>query len=79
MRNRSAVELLTLGLAAVVGVAVLGLGAAIVVVEIANPEADTGPALNVLGTLVSAIFGALLGLIARGSDQLSRRPEQDDQ
>ena len=79
MRNRSAVELLTLGLAAVVGVAVLGLGAAIVVVEIANPEADTGAALNVLGTLVSAIFGALLGLIARGSATLSRRPEQDDQ
>ena len=73
MRNRSAVELLTLGLASVVGVSVVGLGSAIVVVEIVNPEADTGAALNVLGTLVSAIFGALLGLIARGSDQLSRR------
>ena len=78
MRNRSAVELLTLGLAAVIGLAVLGLGAAIVIVEIVNPEADTGPALNVLGTLVSAIFGALLGLIARGSRELSRRPDQDD-
>ena len=73
MRNRSAVELLVLGLAFVIGLAVLGLGAAIVAVEIWNPEADTGPAINVLGTLVSAIFGALLGLIARGSDQLSRR------
>ena len=73
MRNRSAVELLTLFFAFVIGLAVLGLGAAIVVVEIWNPEADTGPALNVLGTLVSAILGALLGLIARGSEQLSRR------
>ena len=78
MRNRSAVELLTLGLAFVIGLAVLGLGAAIVVVEIWNPEADTGPAINVLGTLVSAIFGALLGLIARGSDTLSRRGGDDD-
>ena len=72
VRNRSAVELFT-RFAFVIGVAVLGLGAAIVVVEIWNPEADTGPALNVLGTLVSAILGALLGLIARGSEQLSRR------
>ena len=78
MRNRSAVELLTLFLAFVIGVAVLGLGAAIVVVEIWNPEADTGPALNVLGTLVSAILGALLGLIARGSEQLSRRRDGDE-
>ena len=78
MRNRSAVELLTLGMAAVVGLAVLGLGAAIVVVEIVNPEADTGRALDVLGTMVSAIFGALLGLIARGSRDLSRRPDEDE-
>ena len=53
----------------------VGLGAAIVIVEVVNPEADTGPALNVLGTLVSAIFGALLGLIARGSDALSRKDD----
>ena len=75
MRNRSTVELLVLGLAAVIGLAVIGLGTAIVIVEVVNPEADTGPALNVLGTLVSAIFGALLGLIARGSDQLSRKDD----
>ena len=76
MRNRSTVELLVLGLAAVIGVAVIGLGSAIVIVEVVNPEADTGPALNVLGTLVSAIFGALLGLIARGSDALSRKDDR---
>ena len=79
MRNRSAVELLTLGLASVIGLAVLGLGAAIVIVEVVNPEADTAAAMDVLGTLVSAIFGALLGLIARGSRDLSQRPDGDDE
>ena len=75
MRNRSVVELLALGFAFLIGLVIVGLGAGIIVAEIVDPEADTGRAVNALGSLVTGILGALLGLIARGSDDLSRHPD----
>ena len=77
MRGRSVVELLVLGLAFVIGFAVCCLGAAIVVVEIVNPEADTTPAVTALGTLVTGILGAVLGLVGSSSHELRRRPDDE--
>jgi uncharacterized membrane protein HdeD (DUF308 family) len=48
----------------VVAFMICGLGVMIIVVEMRNPEADTGLIANTLMSLVSGILGALLGLIA---------------
>ena len=47
-----------------VGFMIVGLSIMILVVELKNPEADTGIIANTLMSLVSGILGALLGLIA---------------
>ena len=79
-RNRSVVEILVLIFTFVVAFAISGLGVMIIVVEVANPEADTGLIANTLMTLVGGILGALLGLIAGKSDataDLHRKPGGD--
>lgn len=65
---------------AIVGLAILGLGFAIVVIEISDPEADTGLLAHTLTGMVAGILGALLGLIAgRGAavDDLHKRPDDE--
>jgi hypothetical protein len=81
MGNRSVVEIMVLCFTLIVTVAICGLGAAIVVVEVRDPTADTALLANTLMSLVSGILGALLGLIAgrsTSSDQLERRPKDED-
>jgi len=65
----------------VIGFFIVGVGVLIVIVEVRNPEADTGILANTLATLVSGILGALLGLIAGKSSQgsnLHKRPGGGD-
>ena len=81
MRNRSVVEILVLVFVFVVAFAITGLGVMIIVVELRNPEADTGLIANTLMTLVGSILGALLGLIAgqsKATADLHRRPGGDE-
>lgn len=65
----------------VVGFMIVGLSVLILIVEVRQPEADTGIIANTLMSLVSGILGALLGLIAgkssSGSD-LNTRPDGTD-
>lgn len=65
----------------VVAFSLCGLGTMIIIVELKNPEADTGLIANTLMSLISGILGALLGLIAgkasTGSD-IHQRPEGGD-
>jgi len=64
----------------VIAFSITGLSVMILIVEVRNPEADTGLIANTLMSLVSGILGALLGLIAGKStatgstDELSKRP-----
>ena len=77
MRNRSVVEIMVILFTFTVTFAIIGLGCMIIVVEVKNPEADTGLIANTLMTLVGGILGALLGLIAGKSDatsDLHRKP-----
>ena len=81
MRNRSVIELLVLALTAVAGFSILAMGATIALVEIRDPEVDTGPAAQALLSIVSATLGALFGLLAgrsRTTDNLSVRPGDDE-
>lgn len=81
MKNRSVVEIMVLTFTFVVAFSLVGLGTMIVVVEMRNPEADTGLIANTLMSLVAGILGALLGLIAGRSDavdDLHRKPTGGD-
>lgn len=86
MKNRSTVEIMVLVFTFVVAFMIVGLGCMILVVEVNNPEADTGLIANTLMSLVSGILGALLGLIAGKasggqSNELHQRPDgtRDDE
>jgi len=77
LRNRSVIEIMVLVFTFVIGFFIVGVGVLIVIVEVRNPEADTGILANTLATLVSGILGALLGLIAGKSSagsNLHHRP-----
>lgn len=77
-RNRSTIEIMILIFTFIIAFFIVGLGVLIVIVEVRNPEADTGIIANTLASLVSGILGALLGLIAgkstSGSD-MHKRPD----
>ena len=70
MGNRSVIETMVLVFTFVVAFAIVGLSVMILIVEVKNPEADTGLIANTLMTLVGGILGALLGLIAGKSDAM---------
>jgi hypothetical protein len=77
VKNRSVIEIMVLVFTFIIGFFIVGLGVLIVIVEVKNPEADTGIIANTLASLVSGILGALLGLIAGKStadSDLHKRP-----
>jgi hypothetical protein len=79
MRNRSVIEIMVLMFTFIIGFTIIGLSILILVVEVNNPEADTGIMANTIMSLVSGILGALLGLIAgkssAGASELHSRPD----
>ena len=78
MRNRSVIEIMILVFTGVVAFMIVGMGILVLLVELRNPEADTGIIANTLMSLVSGILGALLGLIAGKSSSgagLNQRPD----
>jgi hypothetical protein len=80
-RNRSVIEVMIMVFTFVVGFMIVGLSVLILIVEVRNPEADTGIIANTLMSLVSGILGALLGLIAgksTGGAGLNTRPDGTD-
>jgi hypothetical protein len=80
MKNRSVIEVMVIVFTFVVAFFIVGLGLIIIWVEVKSPESDTGVLANTLGTLVSGLLGALLGLIAgKGSSgTLGDRPSDKD-
>ena len=75
MKGRSVIEIMVLAFTGIVAFMIVGLGIMIIVVEVKNPEADTGLIANTLMSLVSGILGALLGLIAGKSSAVSGSPD----
>jgi hypothetical protein len=80
-QNRSVIEIMVMVFTFVVGFMIVGLSILVLVVEVKNPEADTGIIANTLMSLVSGILGALLGLIAgksTGASGFNERPDGSD-
>jgi hypothetical protein len=80
-KNRSVIEVMIMVFTFVVAFMICGLSVLILVVEVRQPEADTGIIANTLMSLVSGILGALLGLIAGKSQSgasISKRPDGSD-
>lgn len=73
LQNRSVIEIMILIFTFMVALAILLLGVSITIVEIAHPEEDTSAAASALINLISAILGALLGLLA-GKTEYGGRP-----
>lgn len=64
MRNRSVLELMVMAFTGLVVIAILTMGATIAVIEIRDPTVDTSAAGNALLSVITAILGALLGILA---------------
>ena len=62
--KRSMVELMVLMVTATVCAVLVLLAGGIAVIEIVNPEADTGAGVTALTSVVTTLTGAVLGLIA---------------
>jgi hypothetical protein len=80
MKERSVIEVMVLRFTWVVVIIVIGLGAAIVLLEIRDPTNDTTLMVASLMSLVTGILGALLGLLAGKSEtrDLHARPDNED-
>ena len=77
MKNRSIVEIMVLCFTFIVTFSICGMGVLIIVVELKNPNADTGIIASTLMSMITGILGALLGLIAGKSDALHNKPGSD--
>jgi hypothetical protein len=78
LKNRSVIEIMVLVFTFIVGFFIVGLSVIILIVELKNPDADTGIIANTLASLVSGILGALLGLIAGKSSAGSDLNKRSD-
>jgi hypothetical protein len=63
-KNRSVVDTMILVFTLAVAWTIMTTGVAIVIIQIVKPHANTDRAVDAIFGLVSAILGALLGLIA---------------
>jgi ABC-type nickel/cobalt efflux system permease component RcnA len=63
-KNRSVVDTMILVFTVAVAWTIMATGVAIIVIQIVKPHANTDRATDAIFSLVSAILGALLGLIA---------------
>ncbi len=68
---------------ATVCLSLLFAGAAIVIIEVVHPEAETAAFVSTLGSVLNILLGAVLGLLAGKSERVKdmhRRPdgETDD-
>jgi len=63
-KNRSVVDTMILVFTVAVAWTIMATGVAIIVIQIVKPHANTDRATDAIFGLVSAILGALLGLIA---------------
>lgn len=80
MRNRSVVEIMVLTFTFVVAFAIVATGALVAIIEIRDPDADTGQIVNGLMAAINIILGALLGLFLSKSTEggdLSKQPGVD--
>jgi hypothetical protein len=86
-KRRSVIEIMVITFTFIVAFFIVGLSVLILIVEVKNPDADTGIIANTLASLVSGILGALLGLIAGkatsnttgGPEDLTTRPGERDE
>ena len=77
MAGRSVVEIMVLMLTATVCTAVVLGALAVAVVEIVNPTADTTVLSSSLGSTLSVLLGAVLGMLAGRGQRLTRRPDEE--
>ena len=63
-KNRSVVDIMILVFTIAVAWSIMMTGVAIIVIQIVKPHANTDRAVDAIFSLVTAILGALLGLIA---------------
>jgi hypothetical protein len=79
LAGRSTTDLLILMIAGTVCFAVLAFGAAVAVIEIRNPDADTSTAASAISDILNTLIGLLAGFLAGRTDALrTLRREQDN-
>jgi hypothetical protein len=74
--GRSTTDLLILMIAGTICLSVIAAGAAVSIVEIHDPTADTSHAANFLGDVINTLIGLLAGFLA-GRTEAQRRRASD--
>lgn len=86
VRDRSVIEIMVLTLTFVVAFSIVGVGITVAIIEIRDPTVDTSRAGQALMSVITALLGALLGILAGRSDALRKdlsehhepKPDPDD-
>ncbi len=78
LRSRSTTDLLILMIAATICFAVLAAGAAIAIVEIKNPNADTSVASKAIQDVLNTLIGLLAGFLAGRTQSVQESRQKKD-
>jgi hypothetical protein len=76
LADRSTTDLLILMIAGTICFAVLSAGAAVAVVEIRDPDADTSTAANAISDILNTLIGLLAGFLAGRTQSLRREKDE---
>jgi len=63
LRDRSATDLVVLGIVAIVGSILIFSAVSLLVIELIHPDTDTEPIVRVEGEILGVLVGALVGFI----------------
>jgi len=72
-------EIIVLSFTLIIAVVLIGLSAALIFIEVRDPETDTSLLTSTLTSLISAILGALFGMMIGKNDKINRRPNDPEE
>jgi hypothetical protein len=79
VKNRSVMEIIVLTFTLIIAFVIVGLSSALIFLEVRDPSTDTSVLTATLSSLVSAIFGVLVGTMINKGDKINSRPDDEEE